>query len=112
MPRRRRFCPDEFPVHVIQRGINGQIHFTGNADRLGTEQFSRQFEETTGASPPSSQVWLEFTPALYSDPKDSTPTPKILLSHVPVLRARPWSLHTSCDRFGIERRNTLHLILR
>ncbi len=32
MPRRRRFCPSGFPVHVIQRGHNRQICFTSNAD--------------------------------------------------------------------------------
>ena len=32
MPRRRRFCPTGFPVHVIQRGHNHQICFTSNAD--------------------------------------------------------------------------------
>ncbi len=32
MPRRRRFCPAGFPVHVIQRGINRQICFTCDAD--------------------------------------------------------------------------------
>ena len=32
MPRRRRFCPAGFPIHVIQRGINRQICFTCNAD--------------------------------------------------------------------------------
>lgn len=32
MPRRRRFCPAKFPIHVIQRGINRQICFTCDAD--------------------------------------------------------------------------------
>lgn len=32
MPRRRRFCPAGFPVHVIQRGHNRQICFTSDAD--------------------------------------------------------------------------------
>ena len=32
MPRRRRFCPGGFPIHVIQRGINRQICFTSDAD--------------------------------------------------------------------------------
>ncbi len=32
MPRRRRFCPAGFPVHVIQRGINQQICFASDED--------------------------------------------------------------------------------
>ena len=32
MPRRRRYCPAGYPVHVIQRGINRQICFTSEAD--------------------------------------------------------------------------------
>ena len=32
MPRPRRFCPANFPAHVIQRGINRQICFTSDAD--------------------------------------------------------------------------------
>jgi len=32
MPRRPRFCPAGFPVHVMQRGHNRQICFTSNAD--------------------------------------------------------------------------------
>jgi putative transposase len=32
MPRRRRFCPAGFPIHVIQRGINRQICFASDAD--------------------------------------------------------------------------------
>ena len=32
MPRRPRFCPAGFPVHVIQRGIDRQICFTSDAD--------------------------------------------------------------------------------
>ena len=32
MPRRRRFCPAGFPIHVIQRGINREICFTSDAD--------------------------------------------------------------------------------
>ncbi|MBT8071727.1 MAG: transposase [Gammaproteobacteria bacterium] len=32
MPRRRRLCPVDFPVHVIQRGNNRQTLFTSDAD--------------------------------------------------------------------------------
>ena len=32
MPRRPRYCPAHFPVHVIQRGINRQICFTCDSD--------------------------------------------------------------------------------
>lgn len=32
MPRRLRFCPVDIPVHIIQRGHNRQICFTGDAD--------------------------------------------------------------------------------
>ena len=32
MPRRRRYCPVDFPVHVIQRGNNRQTLFTSDAD--------------------------------------------------------------------------------
>ena len=32
MPRRARFCPAGFPIHVIQRGNNRQAIFTSDAD--------------------------------------------------------------------------------
>lgn len=32
MPRKPRLCPAGYPVHVIQRGINRQVCFTGDAD--------------------------------------------------------------------------------
>ena len=32
MPRRPRFCPAGYPVHVIQRGNNRQTIFTSNRD--------------------------------------------------------------------------------
>lgn len=32
MPRRRRYCPVDYPVHVIQRGNNRQTLFTSDAD--------------------------------------------------------------------------------
>ena len=32
MPRRCRYCPVDFPVHVIQRGNNRQALFTSDAD--------------------------------------------------------------------------------
>ena len=32
MPRRRRFCPRDVPVHVIQRGNNRQTLFTSDKD--------------------------------------------------------------------------------
>ena len=32
MPRRLRFCPDGFPVHIIQRGINRQACFACDED--------------------------------------------------------------------------------
>ena len=32
MPRRRRFCPVDFPTHVIQRGNNRQTLFTSDVD--------------------------------------------------------------------------------
>ena len=32
MPRRRRLCPAGIPVHVIQRGNNGQVFFTSDKD--------------------------------------------------------------------------------
>ena len=32
MPRRARFCPAGYPIHVIQRGNNRQAIFTSDAD--------------------------------------------------------------------------------
>jgi putative transposase len=32
MPRRARFCPAGYPIHVIQRGNNRQVIFTSDAD--------------------------------------------------------------------------------
>ena len=32
MPRKARFCPAEFPVHIIQRGNNRQACFTSDGD--------------------------------------------------------------------------------
>ncbi len=32
MPRKRRVCPPGLPVHVVQRGNNGQVCFADEAD--------------------------------------------------------------------------------
>ncbi len=40
MPRRPRFCPAGFPVHVIRRGIDRQICFTSDADMAAYANWS------------------------------------------------------------------------
>ncbi|MDA0790695.1 MAG: transposase [Proteobacteria bacterium] len=50
MPRKRRFCPKGYPVHIIQRGHNREICFVSDEDiaayanwlAKGAEQFSVQ----------------------------------------------------------------------
>ena len=60
MPRRLRFCPAGYPVHVIQRGINRQICFTSDSDMAayanwlaeGAEKFSIQLHGWVLVIPP------------------------------------------------------------
>ena len=42
MPRRRRYCPAGIPVHVIQRGHNRQLCFTGDPDIAAYAHFLQE----------------------------------------------------------------------
>ena len=45
MPRRARFCPAGYPIHVIQRGNNRQAIFTSDADLASYAHWLREGAE-------------------------------------------------------------------
>jgi len=50
MPRRARFCPAGYPVHLIQRGNNRQAIFTCNADVAAYANWLAQGAERFGVA--------------------------------------------------------------
>ena len=50
MPRRARFCPGGYPVHLIQRGNNRQAIFTCDADLAAYANWLVKGAEQFGAS--------------------------------------------------------------
>jgi len=50
MPRKARFCPAGYPVHIIQRGNNRQAIFTNDADLAAYAHWLAEGAERFGAS--------------------------------------------------------------
>ncbi|MCB1647390.1 MAG: transposase [Pseudomonadales bacterium] len=77
MPRPRRFCPTGFPVHVIQRGHNRQICFTGDSDIATYAHF---LEEGARKFKVSVHGWVFMTNHVHLllTPQDDTAISKLM----------------------------------